>query len=125
MNLLETARFHFALSPLPYLVAAHLVGDFILQDGRMARLKATSSMVCLCHVAAYALAFAPFVGLGMLPAWASLLIYAQHYLQDRYALHLRWMRGYGQTPPEKWPTGPLCVDQAFHIGFIALVSLFI
>lgn len=54
---------------------------------------------------------------------ALILIGVQHYAQDRYALHLRWMKFYGQTPPDKWPVGPLCIDQAMHIVWIAIVCL--
>jgi hypothetical protein len=37
----------------------------------------------------------------------------------------REVRIYQQTTPDLWPVGPLCIDQAFHITFIAIVSLLI
>jgi hypothetical protein len=105
---------------LPYLMAAHVVGDFCLQNDWMSSRKASLHHVCLIHVAAYSLPFLLLIprGLELLPLLA---ILGQHYAQDRYGLHLRWMRFYGQTPPERWSVGPLCVDQAMHIGWIALV----
>jgi hypothetical protein len=109
---------------LPVLIVAHLVGDFILQDDSMARLKSSSHWVCYRHIGFYSLPFAVLLLSGLLPLWAFLAIMAQHYVQDRYALHLRWMKFYGQTPPERWPVGPLCVDQAMHLAWIACVLLF-
>jgi uncharacterized protein DUF3307 len=96
------------------LIIAHLIGDFLLQNHWMQR-KSESSWVCTVHVAVYALPMM-FVAPGLLLA----LILIEHWLQDRFGLHLRWMRFYGQTPPDKWPVGPLCVDQAMHIAFMGL-----
>ncbi len=97
-----------------------LVADFLLQNHWMATGKATSSKVCAVHVAAYLL---PFCLLGYLgaPWWPIVLIGAEHFLQDRFALHLRWMFFYRQSSFGSWPTGPLCVDQAMHIVFIAII----
>lgn len=100
---------------LAELIVAHLVGDFILQNHWMQR-KAVSSWVCTVHVACYSI---PFWLLGLSP-WLILAILTEHWLQDRFALHLRWMKLYRQTTPDKWPVGPLCIDQAFHAGFILL-----
>ena len=108
---------------LPYFLAAHLVGDFVLQNNWMSSRKAASHEVCSCHVGAYLLPFLGLVLFAGAPLWAVLLIGAQHYAQDRWALHLRWMKWYGQTPPDKWPVGPLCVDQSFHIAWMAVVCL--
>jgi len=57
-----------------------------------------------------------------IPLWMLCAISAQHFLQDRFALHLKWMRIYKQTPPEMWSTGPLCVDQAWHVAFLWLFA---
>lgn len=108
---------------LPLLIVAHLVGDFLLQNNWMAANKARSHVACACHVSSYSLPFLALVLFAGVPLAALILVAAQHYLQDRYALHLRWMKFYGQTPPERWPVGPLCVDQAMHLAWIALVLL--
>lgn len=110
---------------LGLLIIAHLVGDFLLQDDAMARNKSRSHWVCLQHVCIY---IVPFAALDLvfdrgLPAGGTMLIAAQHYVQDRWALHLKWMRFWGQTPPERWPVGPLCVDQTLHLAWIALVAM--
>lgn len=104
---------------LTRLIICHLVGDFLLQNHWMQR-KASSSFVCTVHVLAYAIPFVVSAALGLVPWWILPLILAQHWLQDRYALHTCWMEAYQQTPPDKWPIGPLIIDQVFHIAFIAL-----
>lgn len=106
---------------LAQLIIAHLIGDFLLQNHWM-QTKSKSSFVCTVHVACYSVPFTALVMLGVLPLWAQLAILAQHWIQDRFALHLRWMSAYGQTPADKWPVGPLCMDQSWHLAFIALVA---
>jgi hypothetical protein len=109
---------------LAYCIVAHLVGDFLLQDDTMAKRKAASTSHCVRHISYYSLPFGPLLLSDALPLWAYLAIMAQHFAQDRWALHLRWMKFYGQTPPERWPVGPLCVDQSMHLAWIALVVAF-
>jgi hypothetical protein len=110
---------------LALLIAAHLAGDFFLQNNWMSANKARSHWVCAVHVATYLTPFCVLALLARTP-WAVVgLIGAQHYLQDRYALHLRWMKFYRQTPPDLWPVGPLCVDQTIHIAWMAIVTLII
>ena len=78
--------------------------------------KSRSSLVCSVHVACYSIVF-----WFILPWYLVLAILAQHWLQDRFALHMKWMRFYKQTTPDLWPVGPLCIDQSFHLAFIAIV----
>lgn len=106
------------------LIAAHAFGDFPLQNDWM-QSKSRNSWVCTVHVAAYSLPFLVLVQFAGLPWWALAAIVVEHWLQDRFALHLKWMRFYKQTPPDKWPVGPLCMDQAWHISFLGLISLLI
>lgn len=103
---------------LAHLICAHLTGDFLLQNHWMQR-KTESSWVCTVHVAFYLIPFL-FMRLGL---WVLLAIAVEHWLQDRFGLARRWMVVYRQTPPELWPVGPLCMDQAMHIWFIWLVSM--
>ena len=108
---------------IPQLIIAHLIGDFLLQNHWM-QAKSQNSLVCTAHVACYSIPFVALVIAGVLPIWALLAILAQHWAQDRFALHLKWMSAYKQTPPDKWPVGPLCVDQSWHLAFIGAVTLF-
>ena len=86
--------------------------------------KNRSSFVCSVHVGCYALPFIIIVCFGGFPVWALAAILAQHWTQDRFGLHLRWMWAYRQTPPDKWPVGPLCIDQSWHLAFIGTISAF-
>lgn len=106
------------------LIVAHAFGDFPLQNDWM-QAKSRDSFVCSVHVLAYSLPFLALVLFAGLPVWAFLAILGQHWCQDRYALHLKWMKFYRQTTPDKWPVGPLCMDQAWHIAFLGLVGSFL
>jgi hypothetical protein len=103
-------------------LGCHAVGDFILQDDKDANGKATSHLSCLIHVLSYSIPLAALYALVRAPVWAWVLIVALHYAQDRWQLHLKWMRFWKQTPPDRWPVGPLCVDQAFHVLQILIVT---
>ncbi len=109
---------------LPHFIVAHLIGDFLLQNADMAENKAKDTLTCLVHILYYIF---PFLALGLFcgaPVGLIALIVVQHFLQDRFQLHLKWMKWFGQTTPEKWPMGPLLVDQSAHIAFIGLITLF-
>jgi hypothetical protein len=106
---------------LPYMIAAHCIGDGILQNNWM-QAKRHNSWVCTWHVLTYLIPFSWLLGLGM-HWWLLLLIGAEHWLQDRFGLHMWWMRFYHQSNAQQWPVGPLYVDQCWHIAFIAAFSL--
>jgi hypothetical protein len=112
---------HFAMN-LALLIIAHLIGDFLLQNHWM-QAKSKDTFICAIHVIAYSLPFVALVLLGLCPDWVFTAILIQHFLQDRFALHLKWMRVFQQTTPAMWPVGPLCVDQAWHVAFIGLFYL--
>lgn len=107
------------MNDFAFYLAAHLAGDFLFQNDWMARNKSTSSFACFIHVLLYSACFM------CLPWKATLAIALQHFLQDRFGLHLYWMKRVKQSPPEKWPVGPLCVDQAMHIIFLYLVYTYL
>ena len=106
---------------LAQLICAHLIGDFLLQNHWMQQ-KSKSTWVCFVHVVVYALPFLWAFTIYSLPPIVLGAILVQHFLQDRFTLHLKWMRWYEQTTPDIWPVGPLCVDQAWHIAFIWLFA---
>lgn len=108
------------LLTLPLLIVCHLAGDFLLQNHWM-QSKSKNSFVCTVHVCCYAIPFLIPAHFGMLTGLQLILILAEHWLQDRFGLHLKWMKLYKQTTPDLWPVGPLCMDQSFHLAFIALI----
>lgn len=107
---------------LPILIICHLVGDFVLQNHWMQQ-KSKNSVVCFIHVLFYSIPFWIAWHFHAITAGQLLLIQIEHFCQDRWALHLKWMKFFGQTTPDLWPVGPLCMDQTFHLAFIALVLL--
>ena len=106
-----------------FVIAAHLCGDFLLQNHWMQR-KSKDSIVCLVHVLAYMLPWAALLLAGICPEWVFLAVMVEHFLQDRFQLHMKWMRFYQKTTPDMWPVGPLCIDQAMHLTFIAACFAF-
>ena len=110
----------YPLISLPLAIVAHLVGDFLLQNHWMQQ-KSKSSYVCSIHVFCYAMPFLFMVKLGLISGWQYLFILLEHWFQDRFGLHLKWMKFYRQTTPDLWPVGPLCMDQSWHLAFITLV----
>lgn len=105
-----------------YILGAHLLGDFVLQNHWMQK-KCQSSFVCTVHVAVYSLPWTYLAAVGIISWYAFLAVIVQHWVQDRFSIHRSWMRLFRQTPPKLWPVGPLCMDQAWHIAWIALVLL--
>jgi len=96
---------------------AHAIGDFLFQNDWMQK-KTTSSLHAAIHVAAYLIPFA-FTGLAW---WQVALIGLQHFAQDRMGWAKVWQRFMRQTPPDKWPTGTLLVDQTIHATFMWWVA---
>lgn len=108
---------------LPALIVCHLIGDFLLQNHWM-QSKSKDSFVCSVHVLCYAIPFSVLFYFSSSHLWLMFAILAEHWLQDRFGLHLYWMRFYGQTTPDRWPVGPLCMDQSMHIAWIGVLCFF-
>ena len=60
---------------MSYLIIAHLIGDFLLQNDWM-QTKARSSAVCTAHVACYAIPFTLIWGATGWPLWVLAAILA-------------------------------------------------
>jgi hypothetical protein len=98
------------------ILAAHMLGDYILQTNEEAVGKTSSPSLLAKHVAKYCIPHA-IVGLvhgrsiGRGIAY-TLSIGATHAFID----HRRWASG------EEWPPKPILVDQAIHSAQIALLA---
>lgn len=98
------------------LIAAHLVGDFILQTDEMATQKLHNPRVRAEHVSWYCL---PFLVAGIasranpvrLAAFLPLL-WITHYVTDSK----RWL------PNDEWPPGTIINDQALHMVQLAVLN---
>ena len=101
-------------------VLAHFVGDYLLQDDRMAERKKTSDLWCSIHVLLY---MVPFLFCGLQP-WQMVAIAAQHYAVDRSGFVVWFMKVKGQERFAKGPCAPWSViltDNLLHILWIAFV----
>lgn len=116
------------MSLFDWLLIGHLVGDFLLQTGSMARYKAQSWPWMLRHVGIYLAVMAVLVGAYVLNhpvpfwvVWAVLLfIGGTHIILDRRAFTLWWMRRIGVSPDLTWLS--IVVDQVFHLLVLAVVA---
>ena len=99
-------------------IAAHLTGDFILQNDWMAKNKNGNTIICLIHILVYLM---PWVFTGVSLS-AVILIGLQHFLQDRFGLNKKWSKVYKQTDTKEYPELAMWVDQSLHIAFIWLIT---
>ena len=98
------------------LLAAHMVGDYVLQTDEMAKRKLTDWRVRLLHVICYCLPFIclfAMIDQDMPGGWLFLgLLALTHFITDSR----RWASG------EKWPPKPILVDQTIHLVTLALLA---
>jgi|SRR6185437_5500754 len=105
---------------LPWLLA-HFIGDYLLQNDWMAVNKKKSSLACTIHVTLYML---PFL-LTELTIIQFILVYAQHWIQDRTKFISWWCKTMGsfqaelKTPALPW--GHFIVDNIFHVIWVWVV----
>lgn len=112
------------MTPFAWLVLAHLVGDFMLQNDWMARNKGGHpwGAACICHCLLYCgvltltfgvLVFEPAqpVRLAAVAVFAG-IIFASHWLIDGWRLAAHWGNVFGQTHE---PFVRTVVDQTMHL----------
>lgn len=89
-----------------WLVFAHLVGDFVLQDEFQAKLKGKRLYILLVHSALWAGAVSLcLLALGILVPWKMLFLLAGHAVCD-------WLKA--RLPEDRAKWWHLYPDQAFH-----------
>ncbi len=98
------------------LLAAHMIGDYILQTNEEAVNKFTDFNQLFSHCIKYTMAFIPFLIVDKSSMDRKMLfgylMLATHLLTDRR----RWASG------EEWPPKPILVDQAIHAATLALLN---
>lgn len=99
------------------LIAAHMVGDYIVQTGWMAAHKLTDWRVRMVHVTAYTLCFAPVIFLmtdldQRQASWMLSLIWVTHFITDSR----RW------ASDKQWCAKPIMVDQTIHLVTLAMLG---
>lgn len=105
-----------------YLLVAHCIGDYVIQNDWMAKNKKQSSLICAIHSLTYTL---PFIICG-LHWYQLLLIFGQHHLQDRDNVVLWYMKISRKSDFAKPPLAPwsiFAVDNTFHLTWIAIITL--
>ena len=108
-------------------IIGHFVGDFLLQDGRMARLKRTDSLVCAWHCSIWTMAVCTFSECWALPVIS--LLWVSHFFLDR-SRFVEWFmdntgkRGF-RTHPMFVPWSAIVHDQTWHMVSIWLIWRFV
>ncbi len=104
-----------------WLLVGHLVGDFLLQTGWMAREKDKGVMALAVHSTVYALAAYSFSFMAGGLHWPALaVLLASHAFLDRRGFVEAWVRLVNGA--ERLPWLKIVVDQVFHILVLAFVA---
>ena len=114
------------LFPL-WIIAAHLAGDYIIQNDWMATNKKGNWWPLTVHIATYMLFFVPLLWVGLSPL-QFILIAAQHAAQD-YTNFVYWFMNktgkIGLAKPPLGPWGIIATDNSFHLVSIVLILTFV
>lgn len=98
------------------LLAAHMVGDYILQTGWMAANKLNHWWPRFIHVCLYTLCFWPVLMATELDGWHTAqflgLVWVTHFITDSR----RW------ASDKQWCAKPIMVDQTIHITTLAVLG---
>lgn len=104
----------------PVLIA-HLLGDYVIQNDKMAKEKKESHIWCLIHVVWYLVAFALLCNF----TWVQLtLIGVQHFFQDRYNF-VKWSMlkmGKKDFSEKLGPWSIIVVDNIYHLTWIYFIQ---
>lgn len=112
------------MSEFDALVVAHLIGDFLLQTGWMAKNKATKWAPLFAHVVVYTVVVTIAGWLaGGISVWAIALIFASHVLLDHKGFIGWWARQIQSIhrPSDAWVL--IMTDQVFHVIILAVAVL--
>lgn len=97
-------------------LAAHMLGDYILQTHDMSQRKLTHAGIRALHVTIYTLCFVPFLWLLNLPLDRCVLFLALCWITHFITDSRRWRSG------EQWPPLPILVDQSIHAVTLAVLA---
>ncbi len=102
-------------------IYAHLIGDYLLQNDWMSQNKKLASWPCFVHTITYLI---PFI-FTPLAWWQLVLIFLQHFFQDRFQFAYWFLRLKGSPDFAMPPTAPwslIVIDNIFHILFVAFIA---
>lgn len=89
-------------------IAAHMVGDYIVQNDWMAKNKMKRADALFLHVACYTACFFPVVLLHSANSCIATLSLAGLFIMHACTDCRRWANG------DAWPCKPILVDQSIH-----------
>jgi len=100
------------------ILIAHLIGDYILQNDWMAENKKKSNKACFIHCLLYIIPFCFFLNW-----WQIILIFIQHYIQDRTNF-VKWFMDFKGSKDFrlKYDWSSILVDNIIHLLFIYLIT---
>ena len=107
---------------LSWLLAGHMMGDYLLQNRWMATRKTRSLRELVVHASIYTAAIwvasLPAGGLGLAGV---VLVFAAHAVIDKRDVTLWWCKHVTHSADTEWLV--LVTDQALHVIILALVCL--
>jgi len=108
------------MSPFDFLLLAHFLADFPLQNSWMAMNKMAKWFPLIVHSTIYTatLGVIAFFGFGGLAWWQLLIIFSAHSLLDRRTFVTWWIRHVMRTD---LPWLSIMVDQVFHLTILAVI----
>ncbi|WP_019414731.1 DUF3307 domain-containing protein [Paenisporosarcina sp. TG20] len=112
------------MSLFSYLLIGHLIGDFLFQTTWMAIFKTTKWVPLIVHCVVYTISVTAlaFVGYGLLPVGAIVLLFMSHIFLDRRIFVAWWVKHIMNVKgnEEKWLL--IMVDQIFHIIILGIIA---
>lgn len=106
-----------------WLLVGHLVGDFILQTGWMAK-KTSNYVALIVHSAVYTLSVIILsLPAGGLSYKAATVIFISHLLLDQRRFVELWVRFVNNAAGLPWIH--IAVDQCFHLVVLAFVAQYL
>ena len=107
---------------LAWLLAGHLIGDFLLQNRWMSENKEKKALPLLLHSAVYSAAvFALSLAAGGLSIAGVLLIFITHVILDRRRFVRWWCKNITKSYPQT--TLLVMTDQAWHVAALVLACI--
>lgn len=107
---------------LPWLLAGHMAGDYLVQTSWMANNKSSQWPPLLAHVVVYTacvyLFSLPAGGIGY---WGLALIFIAHVILDHRRVVIWWVKTVCQADDLPWMA--VVVDQSWHVVVLAAASL--
>ena len=110
---------------------AHLIGDFLLQNDRVALSKKESTLACFVHCCTYMIPFFFLCTPNILNDyavhaawWQFALVFAQHFAIDRtgfVAWFCEWKGSARFIKEPLWPWSLIVIDQVLHLTWLYLV----